>query len=1061
MVKNKVIALLLATAMLMGSLSGCGSVSEQRSQNATEEVAEDTADKTSDASATDNSATDNSVTDAGATDASVSNVDKLVEELSLPAVGDAISGFIVKKITDYPWRNGVLVEMEYEKTGTPLLFLANEDEDKAFNAAYLTRANDNKGIPHIFEHVTLAGSTEYPNASLWQTIRGGTYNTFMNASTYTEATNYTFSSLSDEELVAIARFYLSGLSDPLALKDSNPLGREAYRYQLYDADDDISVTGAVYNEMESANSQISEITCESLQSSLYPGSYMSYNIGGVRDDITTVTLEELQTYYDTYYHPSNMVISLYGNVDYVPFLAFLDKEYLSKYDKKEVNIEDVNYKPWEGYREDVIDFPVEEGSEVKDRSETVYAITLPGISDYDLALIVSIGEMICKEGSSLSKRIEKEYPSCTLEVYYDRYIDVPVWGFQLNNSNEGDEKTIRSIINEELEKVVTDGFDQDTVDAFVNNMEAEILINADAHGGTDELVEMCNYWATHGKSTDAYLEYLEGRQSFGKANEEGRLKELVTEYILNAKTSVALSVVPRPGLYEEEWAEHEQILRDKKADMSEEEIQELIDNTLAFDEWNRQDAENVDISEFVVVDVEDLDVSFEKPELTQSQEGNVSIYSCDLGDVGYVKSGAVLSADCVPADKIYDFKIAAALLGNLATKNYDDTQLTISMDKDLYKSSFSSYIYHDWLTGKPHMTLTYDFTVLSRNIGKSAEYFDEIMNSTDFTDVDRIKYIINAEYNSVKSTLQEEPEPLSFISRYNMALTNGHYKIDYYTRGFEYLAYLKELTQMSDEDIESKMADIRDVIDIVKNQNDVIFYAYGDGEALDASKESILNVIAGFSDEKLTKTDFASELPELEKVKKIAVITNDSATYNGVISSAAAQVSPCDGISETAIQYIQNNILIPAFRYDIGAYYGFSLYDSNNKQLYVMSYRDTNVNKSFEFIDTLPDTIRNYKVIDEDLEAAKLGIYSVYAYPATDESMVRDEKYNSISNKGSYTDELNTVLKEIKGVTTKDIYDFADTYQTLVEDGLRFSYGNGSKIKEAGGYDLIIEDLVK
>jgi len=1041
-IKNKVLNLLLVAAMIAGSLSGCSSDPDQSLQTAAKETAEA-----------------NEAADAGETEADGSYIDTLVEKLSLPEVGDVISGFTVKKITDYPQRNGLLIEMEYEKTGTPLLFLANEDEDKAFNAAYLTRANNNKGIPHIFEHVTLSGSTEYPGSSMWDAISGGTYNTYMNASTFTETTSYMFSSLSDEQLIAIARFYLSGLSDPLALKDSHPLGREAYRYQLYDENDDINVTGAVFSEMESSNSDITRGTYQAILANLYPGSYMSYNAAGVRDDIMTVTLEELQTYYDTYYHPSNMIISLYGNVDYVPFLEFLDTEFLSKYDKKEVNIDDINYQPWRGYKEAVIDFPVEEGSEVKDQSEVVYVMTLPDISGYDFALLESIAEIMCKDGSSLVKRIESEYPSCEIEEFYDRDLDVPFFGFGLTNANEGDEKTFRNIINEEFEKVVENGFDKDILDAFANDKEAEILINADAHGGTEELGDICNYWATHGKSMDAYFEYLEGQQSLGKANEEGRLQEVITDYILNPQTSISLAVVPKPGLYEEKWEEHMQILRDMKASMSDEEIQELIDSTLEFDEWSNQDQENSDVSAFAAVNVEDLDVSFEKPEIIQSQEGNVRIYSYDLGDVGYVASGIMLSADSVPADRIFDFNLASALLGNLSTENYSDTQLSTCMDRDSYDFSHNAYLYHDEKTGEPHMTWLYNYLALSRNADTGIEYFDEIINSTDFSDIDRIKYLINTEYITVKNELEDNT--LGLIKAYDLAMEDDNYKLDYYKTGFEYLAYLKELTQMSDEEIEDKMADIEDVIDLVKNQNDAILVLYGDGKDLQACKDGMLGVLSGFSDEKLATTDFAGDLPKVEKISKLAIVTNDSSLYNGVISGLATEVRPFNGVSGTVSRFVLSNIVYPCFRYDLGAYGGYNYYSSDNLIMYVLSYRDPQVNKTFEFIDSLPEKISNYDVIEEDIESAKLKVYSDYAYPENKSSLVIREIYRKIQNSTSYVDFINDTLEEIKTVTPQDVFDNVDAYRTMVDEGLKFSYGSGSKIKEAGGYDLIIEDLVK
>jgi len=223
----------------------------------------------------------------------------------------------------------------------------------------------------------------------------------------------------------------------------------------------------------------------------------------------------------------------------------------------------------------------------------------------------------------------------------------------------------------------------------------------------------------------------------------------------------------------------------------------------------------------------------------------------------------------------------------------------------------------------------------------------------------------------------------------------------------------------------------------------------------------MFKIISGLSDEALTETDFAGEFPELEKVDKVAIITNESSTYNGIFSSVAAKIEPYSGVKEVVTRYVHNNIVYPAFRYDIGAYSGFNFYTSDGRSMYIMSYRDTQVNKSFEFMDSLPDIVGSADVVAEDLEATKLRSFSDVAYPENDASIVKNEIYNDIFNRGSYIDIINTRLEEIKSVTSQDIPNAEGAYQIMADEGLKFSYGSGSKIKGAGGYDLIIEDLVK
>src|SRR5699024_8011048 len=64
------------------------------------------------------------------------------------------------------------------------------------------------------------------------------------------------------------------------------------------------------------------------------------------DVIPELTRENFLNFHRRYYHPSNSYIYLYGNVDYAKELAFIDEEYLSHFDKKEIHSEIALQKPF-------------------------------------------------------------------------------------------------------------------------------------------------------------------------------------------------------------------------------------------------------------------------------------------------------------------------------------------------------------------------------------------------------------------------------------------------------------------------------------------------------------------------------------------------------------------------------------------------------------------------------------------------------------------------------------------------------------------------------------------
>ena len=132
---------------------------------------------------------------------SITDTDKTVLK-----VGGRIEGFIVKEIRDFPLVGAVIYLMEHEKTGAELVYIANNDTNRVFDLTFFTRAVDNTGLPHVFEHSTLDGSEKYPSKALFFNLSYQTYNTYMNAMTAPLYTTYPVASLSEEQLLKYADF---------------------------------------------------------------------------------------------------------------------------------------------------------------------------------------------------------------------------------------------------------------------------------------------------------------------------------------------------------------------------------------------------------------------------------------------------------------------------------------------------------------------------------------------------------------------------------------------------------------------------------------------------------------------------------------------------------------------------------------------------------------------------------------------------------------------------------------------------------------------------------------
>ena len=137
------------------------------------------------------------------------------EQTSLPSVGDVVNGFVVKDVGRFDLIGCDTILYEHIKTGAQVLYLANEDTNRVFEIGFKTPAENDTGVPHVFEHSTLDGSKKYPSKALFFNLSFQTYNTYMNASTYSFMTTYPIASLSEDQLLKYADFYTDSCFNPM------------------------------------------------------------------------------------------------------------------------------------------------------------------------------------------------------------------------------------------------------------------------------------------------------------------------------------------------------------------------------------------------------------------------------------------------------------------------------------------------------------------------------------------------------------------------------------------------------------------------------------------------------------------------------------------------------------------------------------------------------------------------------------------------------------------------------------------------------------------------------
>ena len=250
--------------------------------------------------------------------------------------------------------------LRHKKSGARIAVISNDDDNKVFYIGFRTPPEDSTGVAHIIEHTVLCGSDKYPVKDPFVELVNGSLNTFLNAMTYPEKTIYPIASCNDKDFQNLMSVYMDAVFHPNIYKYQEIFQQEGWHYELESEDAPVTINGVVYNEMKGAFSSPDDVLEREIMNSLFPDTTYGCESGGDPVNIPDLSYEEFLDFHRQYYHPSNSFIYLYGNMDMAEKLDWLDREYLSHYDRQPVDSEIHYQKPFDAPKDREIFYPITE-----------------------------------------------------------------------------------------------------------------------------------------------------------------------------------------------------------------------------------------------------------------------------------------------------------------------------------------------------------------------------------------------------------------------------------------------------------------------------------------------------------------------------------------------------------------------------------------------------------------------------------------------------------------------------------------------------------------------------
>lgn len=475
--------------------------------------------------------------------------------------------------------------LRHKKSGARLALLANDDENKVFNIAFRTPPADSTGVAHIIEHTVLCGSDKYPLKDPFIELAKGSLNTFLNAMTYPDKTMYPVASCNDADFKNLMDVYLDAVFHPNIYREEKIFRQEGWHYHLESKEDPVTYNGVVYNEMKGAFSSSDEVLQRTVMNTLFPDTTYGVESGGDPEVIPELTYEQFLDFHRKYYHPSNSYIYLYGNLDMTERLAWLDAEYLSRYDRIPVDSAIGRQKPFEAPRCVEEKYPVLDDEPLEHNTYLSQNMVIGDALDVTKNVAFSILDYVLLSSPGAPVRQALLDAHIGEEVYgaYEDGILQPYFSISAKNADAEQKDEFLRIIRETLTAQAENGIDRTALASGINYFEFRFR-EADYSSFPKGLIYgigMFDSWLYDENEPFAYLKQLSVFDTLKKRADEGYFEDLIRKYLLDNPYSATVVLVPEKGLEREREEKTARKLAAFKESLSDDEIERMVEETHA------------------------------------------------------------------------------------------------------------------------------------------------------------------------------------------------------------------------------------------------------------------------------------------------------------------------------------------------------------------------------------------------------------------------------------------------------------------------------------------------
>lgn len=957
-------------------------------------------------------------------------------------INEIYYGFKFLKETKLDELDAKLLEFKHLKSGGTLAYLQCDDTNKAFMAGFRTLPNDSTGVCHIIEHTLLCGSKKFPLKEPFVNLLKGSMSTFLNAMTAYDWTAYPVASQNDKDFHNLMETYLDAVFAPISVLDPKPFLQEGWHYELMNKEDELTIKGVVYNEMKGAMSSVDSQLEEVVLKRMYKDTCYGVNSGGDPKEIPNLTFEDYKAFYHKHYHPQNALLVLYGKMNILEQLEFIDKDYLSNYCSSDDTISIKEPLPLIDcdYEEE---YAISNNESVENNSYIGISFALPNSSDIEGNMAFSIlrDALFGTNDSPLKKTLLDLNLCDDIEALIDDDCIVPSLQIFIKKTAKENKKLFFDALLNECRKYVKEGLDKKTLLATINYSEfkyKELDMGTMPKGVIFALNMLQSF--NYNIPLDSSLTADKYFKKFKEALDDNYFENLIEKYIVNSNHYVIVTLNPSLTLA----SDNEKIFKDKmatiKSSMSDSELEQLVKQTKELIEYQSSVDSEEDLRKLPTLAVSDVDLNVNKLNTEVVKEDNYTkiIHEFSTNGIGYLNMYFDLKT--LAFDEIaYAFSLPALLIA-LDTTNYKASDLQNYIKTYLGGISFQTSITPT--SNGYNCYLKLQASALNENIKFMTEAINEVIENTIF-DEKKVGVILNQVKNNLKESIIQNGMYLAIVEAQATNLESA--KLRLLQMGYERYSFICEAIK----DVPCFISNIKKVLKKVFNKNNMVVSISGNKESI----ESMNNVISLLS--------LSSDMyPQVLKVtcntsKKSALIIPSEVSYNAKTINLSDTGFEYDGSLQVLSHILRYDYLWNRIRVLGGAYGSTMMVSSITKEISLGSFRDPNCKNTYDVYDSIEEYLSDFNPSDSEYNSYLIGAIGAYDQPASNSVLINNEDTNYLC--GIKEEDRINIKKQMINTTVDKIKSFKNLFKTFASVGAYHTIGNKNAISNANIFDEIKE----